>query len=40
MSERMRKLVALPVLSADALSSVACGPEALLAVLVLALQAA
>lgn len=34
--ERMRKLVALPVLSADALSSVAYGPEALLAVLVLA----
>ena len=33
--ERMRKLVALPVLSADALSSVAYGPEALLAVLVL-----
>ena len=32
--ERMRKLVALPVLSADALSSVAYGPEALLAVLV------
>ncbi|WP_329358750.1 APC family permease [Streptomyces anulatus] len=32
----MRKLVALPVLSADALSSVAYGPEALLAVLVLA----
>ncbi|MFF2847072.1 APC family permease [Streptomyces sp. NPDC058001] len=35
-SERMRKLVALPVLSADALSSVAYGPEAMLAVLVLA----
>ncbi|MGW2054156.1 APC family permease [Streptomyces sp. NPDC001840] len=34
--ERMRKTVALPVLSADALSSVAYGPEALLAVLVLA----
>jgi len=34
--ERMRKLVALPVLSADALSSVAYGPEALLTVLVLA----
>lgn len=34
--ESMRKLVALPVLSADALSSVAYGPEALLAVLVLA----
>ncbi len=33
--ERMRKLVALPVLSADALSSVAYGPEALLAILVL-----
>jgi len=35
-SERMRKLVALPVLSADALSSVAYGPEAMLAVLILA----
>jgi hypothetical protein len=34
--ERMRKLVALPVLSADALSSVAYGPEAMLAFLVLA----
>jgi amino acid transporter len=34
--ERMRKLVALPVLSADALSSVAYGPEAMLSVLVLA----
>jgi hypothetical protein len=34
--ERMRKLVALPVPSADALSSVAYGPEAMLAVLVLA----
>ncbi len=34
--ERMRKLVAMPVLSADALSSVAYGPEALLAVLALA----
>ena len=34
--ERMRKLVALPVLSADALSSVAYGPEAMLAVLILA----
>ncbi len=34
-SERMRKLVALPVLSADALSSVAYGPEAMLAILVL-----
>ncbi|WP_408055421.1 APC family permease [Streptomyces paludis] len=32
----MRKLVALPVLSADALSSVAYGPEAMLVVLVLA----
>ena len=30
--ERMRKLVALPVLSADALSSVAYGPEAMLAI--------
>ncbi|HLM95564.1 MAG TPA: hypothetical protein VK283_04565, partial [Acidimicrobiales bacterium] len=35
-SERMRKLIALPVLSADALSSVAYGPEAMLAVLILA----
>ena len=34
--ERMRKLIALPVLSADALSSVAYGPEAMLAMLVLA----
>ena len=34
--ERMRKLVALPVLPADALSSVAYGPQAMLAVLVLA----
>jgi amino acid transporter len=34
--ERMRKLVALPVLSSDALSSVAYGPEAMLAVLGLA----
>ncbi|MFJ6212822.1 APC family permease [Streptomyces sp. NPDC092296] len=33
--ERMSKLLALPVLSADALSSVAYGPEAMLAVLVL-----
>jgi len=33
--ERMRKLIALPVLSADALSSVAYGPEAMLAILVL-----
>ncbi|MEW2217968.1 APC family permease [Streptomyces sp. NPDC006990] len=35
-TERMRKALALPVLAADALSSVAYGPEALLAVLVLA----
>ncbi len=35
-AERMCKLVALPVLSADALSSVAYGPQAMLAVLVLA----
>ncbi|MGS2618137.1 APC family permease [Micromonospora sp. LZ34] len=34
--ERMRKLVALPVLSSDLLSSVAYGPEAMLAVLLLA----
>jgi hypothetical protein len=34
--ERMRKLLALPVLPADALSSVAYGPQAMLAVLVLA----
>ncbi|MEU5938520.1 APC family permease [Micromonospora sp. NPDC047548] len=34
--ERMRKLVALPVLSSDLLSSVAYGPEAMLGVLVLA----
>lgn len=34
--ERMRKVVALAVLSSDALSSVAYGPEAMLAVLVLA----
>ena len=34
--ERMRRLIALPVLSADALSSVAYGPEAMLAVLALA----
>ena len=33
--ERLRNVVALPVLSADALSSVAYGPEAILAVLVL-----
>ncbi|MEO3748141.1 APC family permease [Plantactinospora sp. B5E13] len=36
LQERMRKLVALPVLSSDLLSSVAYGPEAMLAVLVLA----
>lgn len=35
-SERMRKLTALPILSSDALSSVAYGPEAMLAVLALA----
>ena len=34
--ERMRKLVGLAILSSDALSSVAYGPEAMLAVLVLA----
>jgi hypothetical protein len=34
--ERMPKLIALPVLSSDLLSSVAYGPEAMLAVLVLA----
>jgi amino acid transporter len=34
--ERMRKLTALPILSSDALSSVAYGPEAMLAVLALA----
>jgi amino acid transporter len=33
--ERMRKLIALPVLASDALSSVAYGPQAMLAVLVL-----
>ena len=38
--ERMRKLVALAVLSADALSSVAYGPEAMLAILVLGSSAA
>ncbi|MFE9959373.1 APC family permease [Micromonospora sp. NPDC005299] len=38
--ERMRKLVALPVLSSDLLSSVAYGPEAMLGVLVLAGSAA
>src|SRR5258708_19017466 len=36
----MRKLVALPVLSADALSSVAYGPEAMLVILVLGGSAA
>ncbi|GAB3344192.1 APC family permease [Micromonospora halotolerans] len=34
--ERMRKVIALPVLSSDLLSSVAYGPEAMLTVLVLA----
>ncbi|MFC0507852.1 APC family permease [Micromonospora costi] len=34
--ERMRKLVALPVLSSDLLSSIAYGPEAMLGVLLLA----
>jgi amino acid transporter len=34
--EQIRKLLALPILSADALSSVAYGPEAMLAILVLA----
>ncbi|WP_433284888.1 APC family permease [Micromonospora sp. CA-244673] len=38
--ERMRKLVALPVLSSDLLSSVAYGPEAMLGVLLLAGSAA
>lgn len=38
--ERMRKLIAFPVLSSDLLSSVAYGPEALLAVLVLGGSAA
>ncbi|HEX2774601.1 MAG TPA: APC family permease [Micromonosporaceae bacterium] len=38
--ERMRKLVGLPVLSSDLLSSVAYGPEAMLTVLVLAGTAA
>lgn len=33
--ERMRKLAALPILSADALSSISYGPEAMLAILVL-----
>ena len=37
--ERVRKLVALPVLPADALSWVAYGPQAMLAVLVLVLAA-
>jgi amino acid transporter len=36
LEERMRKVIALPVLSSDALSSVAYGPEAMLVVLVLA----
>ncbi|MFK3985442.1 APC family permease [Micromonospora sp. NPDC050397] len=36
LQERMRKLIALPVLSSDLLSSVAYGPEAMLAILVLA----
>lgn len=39
-SEQMRKLIALPILSSDALSSVAYGPEAMLAVLALAGSAA
>jgi amino acid transporter len=34
--ERMRKVIALPILSSDALSSVAYGPEAMLLVLLLA----
>lgn len=34
--ERMRKLIALPVLSGDLLSSVAYGPEALVAILLIA----
>jgi hypothetical protein len=34
--ERTRRLVALPVLSADALSAVAYGPEAMLTIVVLA----
>ena len=38
--ERMRKSVALPILSSDALSSVAYGPEAMLAVLAVAGSAA
>jgi len=35
-TERMRKLVALPIMSSDALSSVAYGPQAMLVVLVAA----
>ena len=38
--ERLRKLVALPVLSSDLLSSVAYGPEAMVTILVLAGSAA
>jgi amino acid transporter len=38
--ERLRKLVALPVLSSDVLSSVAYGPEAMVTILVLAGSAA
>jgi amino acid transporter len=38
--ERMRKIIALPILSSDLLSSVAYGPEAMLTVLVLAGSAA
>jgi amino acid transporter len=38
--ERLRKLIALPVLSSDLLSSVAYGPEAILTVLILAGSAA
>ncbi|WP_406070671.1 APC family permease [Micromonospora sp. NBC_01638] len=38
--ERMRKLIALPILSSDLLSSVAYGPEAMLTILVLAGSAA
>ena len=38
--ERMRKLIALPILASDALSSVAYGPEAMLVVLALAGSAA
>jgi amino acid transporter len=40
MEERMRKLVALPVLASDLLSSVAYGPQAMLMVLMLAGTAA